>query len=41
MWLPLIELPQVVFRASVVQEAILRGVEHGWPESVQSLAWKP
>ena len=41
MWLPLAELPGVAFRASVVQEAILRGLEHGWPESVQPLAWKP
>lgn len=40
MWLPLSELPNVVFRASVVQQAILDGLEKGWPKEVQELAWK-
>lgn len=41
MWLPVGDITEVPFRSRSVAEAVLNGVQHGFPESPQALAWKP
>jgi len=40
LWLPLAELPRVVFRSNSVRRAVLAGLQHGFPETPQRLAWE-
>ena len=37
MWLPLSELPQVVFRSTKLKEAILHAVKNGFPDQAQTV----
>lgn len=41
LWLPLSEVAQVRFRSKSVAEAVLSGVQNGFPETVQELAFEP
>ncbi len=41
LWLPLDEVAQVRFRSKSVAEALLAGVQNGFPETVQALAFEP
>ncbi len=40
LWLPLAELPQSTFRSRSVREAVLAGLQSGWPETPVELAWE-
>jgi len=41
MWLPISQMRQVPFRSASVCDAILEAVQHGFPETPQTLAWRP
>lgn len=40
-WLPLSEVSNVPFRSASVAEAVLDGVQNGFPNEMRELAWKP
>jgi 8-oxo-dGTP pyrophosphatase MutT (NUDIX family) len=40
LWLPLADVPHLTFRSSSVRDALLAGIQDGWPESPVELAWK-
>lgn len=39
-WLPLSELPATTFLSESVRDAILDGLQNGFPETPRALAWK-
>lgn len=41
MWLPLEQLKSVSFRSTSVAEAILDGIQNGFPQEPRQLDWKP
>jgi ADP-ribose pyrophosphatase YjhB (NUDIX family) len=40
LWLPLSDIQRVSFRSSSVRDAMLSGIQKGFPETPQTLAWK-
>lgn len=40
-WLPVSYLATLPFRSSSVRDAVLTGIQNGWPAQPQTLAWKP
>lgn len=39
-WLPVLYLPRVSFRSQSVAQAVLDGIENGWPAEPKYLEWK-
>lgn len=40
LWLPIDDVSKVKFRSSSVRDAVLEGIQNGFPETPQTLAWR-
>lgn len=41
MWVPISQLPQLVFRSESLKQALLRAFAHGFPSTPETLVWQP